>query len=125
MADNNQQYHIPKHGKADVAFLGVEFKDTYLLILSVIFGLTFGQQFGLFGQIGIPVIGYMLNKSFLDWKKSQLPGYTNEFLYKLGIKGFSSGMNKSNKIFVGDARPINTGLSKQVAKIIRENNYAA
>lgn len=120
MADKDTQYKIPKHSKAGVAFLGVEFKDTYLLIVCVIFGLIFGGQFGLFGQIGIPVLGFMLNKSFLDWKKQRLPGFANEVLYSFGIKGYSKGLNKKNKIFVGDARPINTGFVEQVKKIIED-----
>lgn len=108
---SNEVFNIPRHGAAGVAFLGVELKDAAILIASVFVGIAVGAKVGFGGYIGIPMFGYFLNKAYIDWKKSRLPGYVRTFLFINGLAGYSSAFRKSATIYVGDSVVINAGAS--------------
>lgn len=105
----NKVFSIPRHGKAGVAFLGVELKDAVILIGSVFIGLFAGTVVGFSGYIGVPVFGYFVNKAYLDWKTSRLPGYFRSFLFTLGFAGYSPAFQQRNTVYIGDAVVINPG----------------
>ena len=99
--------YVPKHGKADVAFAGAELKDGWLLIGSVFGGLVLGSLFGWAVYVGLPVLGYLGTKAYIDWKKNRLPGYFKELLYRLGLSGYSAAFNRMEKRFIGDGKVVN------------------
>lgn len=100
-------YSIPRYGNAGVAFLGVEFKDTILLIASLFVGIISGMLFGLPAYIAPPIAGYVITVLYLDWKSDKLPGFLLVWLYSRGYAGYSIGFPDRNIVYVGDARPIN------------------
>ena len=59
-------YRIPRHGKAGVAFLGVELGDAAIVIVSVFLGLIVGMRYGPPAYLGIPVTGFFINKLYVD-----------------------------------------------------------
>lgn len=106
---SNDVFKIPRHGRAGVAFLGVQLKDAVILISSVFIGLIVGKFIGFSGYVGIPVLGYFANKTYLDWKSARLPGYLRLFLFAHGIAGYSSAFKQRNTIYIGDGVVINPG----------------
>lgn len=106
---SNDVFSIPRHGGAGVGFLGVELKDTGILIASVFLGIVVGASAGYGGYIGIPVAGYFVNKIYLDWKNASLPGYFRLSLFVMGIYGYSPAFKQKNTLYVGDAVVINPG----------------
>lgn len=106
---SNEPFHIPKHGGAGPSFLGVEFKDTYILILSIFVAIPAGKMFGTLFYLGIPYAGYHINRKYLEWKAKSLPGFFRTFLFRLGIKGYSKGFTSKKVVFVGDGRVIHPG----------------
>lgn len=105
----NEAFSIPRHGAAGVAFLGVELKDTVILIASVFIGIAVGAIAGFGGYIGVPVLGYFANKAYIDWKSARLPGYLRAFLFTQGLAGYSSAFNQLDTLYIGDAVVINPG----------------
>lgn len=110
--------HVPKHGKAGVAFAGAELKDAWFLIASVFIGLVSGSVFGWAAYVGLPVLGYFGTKIYIDWKSQHLPGYCAELSYRLGVGGYSSAFNRKKKLFVGDGRVVNPG-ALQMGAVVR------
>ncbi|NHR07805.1 hypothetical protein HA052_21680 [Chromobacterium haemolyticum] len=116
----NDPKYIPENGKAGVAFAGVELKEAYLLIFGGIAGLFSGIKFGPEFYLGIPIASYIINKSWLSWKKAQLPGFFRSWLFAKGWFGYSDALNKQSKVFIGDNKPINPESAKMIVdKIIK------
>jgi hypothetical protein len=109
---SNKRFHIPKHGGAGPAFLGVEFKDTYIVLLSIFIALPAGRIFGGLAYVAIPLGGYFLNKQYLEWKEMRLPGFFRSVLFRWGISGYSAALSSKDVIFVGDGKVINPGRKK-------------
>ena len=109
--------HVPKHGKAGVAFAGAELKDAWFLIASVFMGLVTGSVFGWAAYVGLPVLGYFGTKVYIDWKSQHLPGYFAEVSYRLGVSGYSSAFNRKKKLFAGDGRVVNPGALQMGAAV--------
>ncbi|MDN4571864.1 hypothetical protein DBB29_24715 [Pandoraea cepalis] len=114
---SNKTFHIPKWGGAESAFLGVEFKDTYILILSVFAALVVGKVWGTGAYLGIPLAGYFVNKKYIEWRDQRLPGFVRVELYKYGLAKYSKGFKSQRASFVGDARAINPGSGRIIAQL--------
>ena len=102
-------FSIPRHGKAGVAFLGVQLNDAAIFIASIILGVLIGAVVGWGGYIAVPAAGYFVNKAYLDWKGARLPGYLRAFLFTIGLAGYSDGFKHKDTIYIGDGVVINTG----------------
>jgi len=114
---------VPKHGKADVAFAGAQLGDAWLLIGSVFAALVAGSLFGWGAYIGIPLLGYVMTKAYIQWKTNHLPGHLNVLLYRLGMTGYSVAFNRKKKLFIGDGSIVNPG-ALQMGAIIRAEGQA-
>jgi hypothetical protein len=110
--------HVPKHGKAGVAFAGAELKDAWLLIGSMFAGLAMGGLFGWVVYVGLPVLGYLGTKAYIDWKSNRLAGYLTELFYRLGWTGYSTAFNRKKKLFIGDGKVVNPS-ALQMGAIVR------
>lgn len=106
---SNETFHIPKHGGAGPSFLGVEFKDTYIVLLSVFIAIPAGKLFGVMAYMGIPFAGYHINKQYMEWKGNNLPGFFRAFLFRAGLKGYSKGFKSQKVVFIGDGAVISPG----------------
>ena len=100
-------FKIPRYADAGVAFLGVELNDALILIASVFLGLAAGTQFGAPAYIGVPVVGFFVNKAFIDWRSKSLPGQFRVVLFRIGLVGYSRAFKGGDVVFVGDATVIN------------------
>ena len=111
---SGNQIKIPKHSKADVAFAGVEFKDVYLLIGGLLFGVIVGGFFhgGLIAFLGIPLCCFLLNTWYLDWKENATPGQLRGTLYRYGLVGYSRAFPTANMVYVGDSKALNPASRK-------------
>jgi len=110
--------HVPRHGKAGVAFAGAELKDAWFLIASVFMGLVLGSVFGWAAYAGFPLLGYLGTKIYIDWKSRRLPGYFAELSYRLGVSGYSSAFDRKKKLFIGDGRVVNPA-ALQMGAVVR------
>lgn len=114
---SNESFRIPKHGGAESAFLGVEFKDTYILIVSVFVALFAGKAWGTGAYLGIPFVGYHVNRKYLEWRNTRLPGFFHAFLFSWSLAKYSKGFKTQCMVYVGDATIINPGTKRLLAKI--------
>lgn len=110
--------YVPRHGKADVAFAGTELKDAWLLIGSVFAALVLGSLFGWAVYLGAPALGYFGTKAYIEWKSKHLPGYFRQLLYRFGVFGYSSALNRKKKLFIGDGKVVNPS-ALQMGAIVR------
>lgn len=115
---------VPKHGKADVAFAGAQLGDAWLLIGSVFVAMVVGSLFGWVAYIGIPVLGYLLTKAYIQWKNNNLPGHLNVLLYRVGLTGYSAAFDRKKKLFIGDSTIVNPA-ALRIAAVIRGDARAA
>jgi hypothetical protein len=106
---SNEEFEIPRHGNAGVAFIGVELKDATIVIVSVFVGIVVGWQTGPLGYLGVPAAGFFLNKVYIDWRKNTLPGQTRLQLFKAGLAGYGRGFKSADVLFVGDAAVLYPG----------------
>jgi hypothetical protein len=111
---SSKRFHIPKHGGAESAFLGVEFQDTYILIISVLVAIVAGKLWGTWAYLVIPFGGYHLNKLYIDWRDDLLPGFVQAWLFRFGIRGYSGAFPSQRTRYVGDAAIINRGSRRLV-----------
>lgn len=109
-------HRIPAKAKADVAFAGVELKDATPLLASIFGGLFFGTFYGWPGYVGVPVLGYAINKLYLEWKTGRLPGHLKVVLYKKGWSSYSPAFDKQEKLFIGNSVIINPN-SKEIINL--------
>lgn len=103
-------YEIPRYGNAKVAFLGTEINDAKIFLLSIFVGLLAGKlipNMGLKGYVGIPALGYFLNRAWVDWKVKSPAGYIPALLYGIGLFSYSSAFTSRGQVFVGDGTVIN------------------
>ncbi|MFM0275555.1 hypothetical protein PQQ59_33545 [Paraburkholderia aspalathi] len=115
---SNRSFHIPKYGGAESAFLGVEFQDTYILIVSVFVALVAGRFYGTGAYLGIPFVGYHANRKYLEWRSSRLPGFVTVFLFRFGLAKYSKGFNSQRTVYVGDSKVINPGSKRLLKRIL-------
>lgn len=118
MPDDLNLQEIPRYGNAGVAFLGVEVKDTYFLLVCVFIGIIGGARWGAPVYIGVPAAGYFLTKIYLDWTSDNLPGSFSALLYRLGLYGYSHGLRAKNVIYHGDAVAMNPGFDEQEMEML-------
>ena len=104
---SNEEFRIPRHGSAGVAFLGVEVQDAIILIASIFLALPAGRIFGTPGYLGIPVVGYFMNTLYVDWRSKTLPGSTKAILFSLGLARYSSAFTDQRVVYLGDSNIIN------------------
>lgn len=114
----SNSFRIPKYGGAESAFLGVEFKDTYILIVSVFVALIAGKIWGTTAYLGIPFAGYHANKKYIEWRSTRLPGFVQVWFFRFGINGYSKGFKSQRTVYVGDATIINPA-SKRLLQQMR------
>jgi hypothetical protein len=119
----SNSFSIPKYGGADSAFLGVEFKDTYILIVSVFAGLILGKFYGTSAYIGIPLFGYYANKKYIEWRSSRLPGFVLVWLFRFGLRGYSKAFKSQRVVFVGDATVINPASHNLLKQMRPDREY--
>jgi hypothetical protein len=121
---SDKQVRIPKYARAGVAFAGVEIEDTFILLGGVLVGFVSGAflNLGIKAFIGIPVLAYLLNAWYLDWKEDAPPGHLRAVLYRLGIVGYSKAYPKANMIYVGDNNALNPASRALIAKRLQETN---
>lgn len=112
----NQALRIPKRGDAGVAFLGVELKDTAIVICSLFVGLFCGSalDMGNAGYLGIPIGGYAVNRLYIDWQSKNLPGALRNFLFRVGLSGYSDSLKSQKTVFIGNNQIINPAASRVV-----------
>lgn len=118
----NQSFRIPKRGDAGVAFLGVELQDAVIVIGSVFVGLFCGSvlEMGNVGFLGIPIAGYAVNRVYIDWQSRTLPGAFRNFLFSVGLSGYSDALKNQKTIFVGDNQIINPAASQVVDEFVKK-----
>ncbi|MCE4547999.1 MULTISPECIES: hypothetical protein [unclassified Caballeronia] len=121
---SNKTFRIPKYGGAESAFLGVEFKDTYILIVSVFVALVAGKIYGTGAYLGIPFVGYHANKKYIEWRSTRLPGFILVWLYRFGLRGFSKGFKSQRTVYVGDATVINPASDRLLSQMMRKQDVA-
>lgn len=97
-------FKIPRRGKAGVAFAGVELADAWILLASIPLAIIVGGFFGggTKAFIGIPVVGFFLNRTLLEWQSHQMPGALREWMFSHGIAGYSGKLDSQQTIFTGD-----------------------
>ena len=117
MSNEISPLEIPRHGKAGVAFAGVELNDCIILIASVFLALPIGSVYGTPGFLGVPFAGYMLNKSYVTWRATAMPGQFKIFTFKMGFGGFSRAFDHQKTVFVGDSVVLNTGATRLLNEI--------
>jgi len=100
---------IPRHAGAGVSFAGADIEDAWLVIAGVFLGIFVGGflHAGTPAFVGFPLGSFILNKMFLDWKTSGMPGHFRATLYRLGLSGYSEGFPMQDMVYVGDAQPGN------------------
>ena len=101
-----------------MAFAGVEFGDALLFLISLIAGFILGRWWGLWGYLGLPIAGYITNKSYLTWKANVTPGQFRQWLFELGIFGYSKAFSSQKTIFIGDGKVINRGAATMNNRIL-------
>ncbi len=118
----NRSFRIPKRGDADVAFLGVEIKDAIIVIGSVFVGLFCGSalDMGNVGYLGMPFGGYVLNRWYIDWQSKTLPGALRNFLFSLGLAGYSESLKSQKTVFIGNNQIINPSASQVVDEYMKK-----
>jgi hypothetical protein len=104
---NDGEFEIPRHASAGIAFLGVDLNDALILIGSIFVALGAGAVLGGMYYIVVPIIGYVLNRIYLDWRTNALPGDLRAKLYAAGIVGYSRALQSRDTVYVGDAVVIN------------------
>jgi hypothetical protein len=119
-----ENHKIPRHGKAGVAFAGATLAEAAPLIASIFIALGVGYVAGWMGYLGVPLLGYIVSKSYVEWKKGRLPGHLAVVLYKRGLVPFSRAFDKRNKVFVGNSVVINPGSKGFISAVRRPKNAA-
>lgn len=117
---SNRLFSIPRHGGAESAFLGVEFQDTYILIVSVFVALIAGKFYGTGAYLGIPFAGYHANRKYLEWRSTRLPGFVTTFLFRFGLAKYSRGFSSQRTVYAGDSKVINPGSRRLLERIRSE-----
>jgi len=117
---SHQTYLIPRHANAGVAFLGVEFKDTWLLIASAVVGIIvlFMQE----TMIGIGILfgGYCLTRALIEWKLNQLSGSLRAYFFNMGLKAYSSTIRHQKTLYVGDSVALYRGSSSYMNAVMKK-----
>jgi hypothetical protein len=104
-------HRIPRGANLGVTFLGVELKDTAPLICSIFVALPISSMGSLMLPFITVLIGFLLTRYFVSYKKEQLDGFILSVLYQYSILGYSEAFNKQNKLFIGNSIILNTSLS--------------
>lgn len=117
-------HKVPRHGKAGVAFAGATMKEASPLLASIFIALFVGHMIGWMGYVGVPLLGYLMSKAYVEWKKGRLPGHMAVVLYKRGMGGFSKAFDRPNKVFIGNSVVINPGSKKFIADVRRPKKSA-
>ncbi|WP_049096369.1 hypothetical protein [Burkholderia cepacia] len=116
------KFRIPRYGGADAAFLGVQFKDTYILIVSVLVAFVAGKFLGTFAYLGIPFAGYHINKKYIEWRNAKLDGFVRAFLYRFGVASYGKrGFKSQRTLYIGDATVINPRSKLLVDAVLRRD----
>lgn len=103
----SEEFDIPKHAAAGVAFLGVELSDAVIALLGLVIGLVAFLKFGAMGFIGCSAGGFFLNKAYLEWREGLPAGQVRARLFESGLGVYSNGFKGGDTVFVGDGVVIN------------------
>lgn len=101
---------IPRYGKSGASFLGAEFKDCMVLLLSLPAAMA-AANYTAWAYVVVPGLGYFLNRQYLEWLANGPPGRLRLWAYELGLWGYSDAHAARNCLFIGDARVINPAAS--------------
>jgi len=119
---SDNQVRIPKYARAGVAFAGVEIQDTFILLGGVLVGFIAGAflNLGIKAFVGIPIICYLANTWYLDWKEDAPAGHLTAMLFRLGFKGYSRAFPTANMVYVGDSNALNPASHTLIAKSLQD-----
>ena len=120
-----EEFDIPKHASAGVAFLGAELGDAVIVLAGIFIGLLAFLKFGAMGFIGSVAAGFFLNKTYLDWREGLPAGQVRARLFRAGVFGYSNGFKGGEVVFVGDATVINPGSGELLDQLEAELHRAA
>lgn len=115
---------IPKYAKVKNAVigLGVDMKDGGLTVLGAVIFLAsviaHRQALGITAFL----ICYVANRYYLSFKKSNLPGWFPQFLYKHGIGSYSRGLSGKTKRYFGDNKAVWAGSESHLSQISDQHN---
>lgn len=101
---------IPRYGSSGASFLGAEFKDCKVLLLSIPAAIYLGN-YSAWAYLVVPGLGYLLNRQYLEWLANGPPGRFRLWCYELGLRGYSDAHATRHCLFIGDARVINPAAS--------------
>lgn len=92
---------IPRFGGKGVGFAGVELRESWLFVGSG--AISFVAMFVIgWKAIFIGLIGYSINKQYLQWSRHHPPRFLRTKFYVWGVAGFTSAFNSPKKIFIGN-----------------------
>ena len=109
---------IPKYARAGVAFAGVEIQDAFILLGGVVIGFIAGAflNCGMKVYVGGPVVCYLANTWYLDWKEQSPPGHLRAILFRLGLMGYSDAFPAADMVYIGDSNALNPASHELIAK---------
>ena len=113
----SEEFEIPKHASAGVAFLGAELGDAVIVLTGIFVGLLAFLKFGAMGFIGSVAAGFVLNKSYLDWREGLPAGQVRARLFRAGVFGYSNGFKGAEVLFVGDGTVINPASGELLERV--------
>ena len=121
---SDEPVRIPKYARSGVAFAGVEIEDAFILLGGVLVGFVAGAflNLGLKAYIGVPVVCYLANTLYLDWKEQSPAGHLRAVMFRLGILGYSRAFPVAEMVYVGDSNALNPASSDLIAKRLHDTN---
>lgn len=116
----DQSHEIPRYGSAKVAFAGVELHQARLTIVGFIVGMLLAAKDMTLVGVSVILGSYLLNKAVIGWMTGVMPGFLSEALYRMGWRGYSSGLNRQEKLFRGDASAGNGVMAERMDEAVRQ-----
>ena len=107
-------HRIPRGANSGVTFLGVELRDTSPLIISIFISLPIASGGSWWQPLTCILIGFVMTRNFINFKKLHLNGYFHSVLYSYSFVGYSSAFNKQNKLFIGNSIILNSNLNSNI-----------
>jgi len=99
---STEENQIPQHGKAGVAFAGVELSEGWPLIASIFVALPLGKIYSWMFYFAIPLGTFFVVKQYLQWLKNESDDFWTAFAYRFGMTSISPAFDDQKQIFIGD-----------------------
>jgi hypothetical protein len=117
---DSQVHHIPRHGRAGVAFAGVELHQAWISLAGFMVGFIVAANVGAFTGLAVIAGSYFLNKVVVELQQGAMPGWLSETAYALGIRGYSRGLARQQSIYRGDAKAGNGVMAASFERMVAE-----